>query len=173
MNLFPNLTCTLFVLLWPEPFPQPPRAALCLRRHLRQCPLLQQAVLRPLWKGRGGAGVMRSGPLQPALTAKPLPSPQAESPPHPSCLRKESTGLCCILFCLGWAFCGLCLGSREPARRPLTLTASPLVGHGGQRETWLCTALCTSSSHFLPSSRFCAQGIFGCLSGLLLTILFL
>lgn len=112
-------------------------------------------------------------PLQPALTAKPLPSPQAESPPRPSCLRKESTGLCCILLCLGWAFCGLCLGSREPARRPLTLTASPLVGHGGQRETWLCTALCTSSSHFLPSSRFCAQGIFGCLSGLLLTILFL
>lgn len=60
--------------------------------------------------------------------------------PH-SCLREESTGLCCRgVFHLGRAFCGLCLGSRALARLPLALTP-PLVDHGGRQETWLCTAL--------------------------------
>lgn len=92
--------------------------------------------------------------------------------PH-SCLREESTGLCCRgVLHLGRAFCGLCLGSRVLARLPLALTLPSRGPRGPTGDLALHSSL-AASSHFLPSSRFCAQGTFGYLSGLLLTILFL
>lgn len=161
----PNPRVPLSALLRPEPFPQPPRAAPRLRPP-QAAPAALAAASRPLWKGWGEAGVARGGPrhLPSPSWSHPRPPQLPEGGKHwPLLPWRSSPGMGLLWVVLG----------EQSASQAAPRSDPPSRGPRGPTGDLALHSSLATSSHFLPSSRFCAQGTFGYLSGLLLTILFL